>query len=460
MSSPSSKSPPIQSPKGTRDFYPADMAQRRWLEGVWREVSIRHGFDEVEGPTFESIDLYKKKSGEGIVSEMFGVFSGKDEAERRAIREGADAPFALRPEFTPTLARMFAARAGSLPSPAKWFCIPTHYRAERPQRGRLREFIQWNVDMIGDPSPRADAEIIAVAIDVLKQLGLKSTDVTVKVNHRSLIAQAIQRAGVPDSGIETAMNLLDKRDKVERAEFDRQCAAASFDFTRFNATVEQAAAFVNGAIATLERGGVFGAPNELGASVDDLVALCRDLAARGILNWCEFSPSIVRGLAYYTGMVFEIHEARGKERAIAGGGRYDKLIELFGGPPTPACGFAMGDVVIRLVLEEKGLLPAGEQCLPRPDLFVISNGESGPEARLPQLVSQWRGEGLHVRHTYKSTRNVGKLLGEAGKCRSRFAVILGAELASGRVTIKNLDTGSQEEIAIDQVNSVAHASRL
>src|SRR5436190_13533197 len=146
----------FQPPKGTRDFYPQDMAVRRYIEGVWRQVSINHGFDEIEGPTFEHLVLYTHKSGPGIVSELFQVFSGKDEEQIAAMKAGGQAPYALRPEFTPTLARMVAAKANSLPMPIKWFAIPSHFRAERPQRGRLREFGQWNVDFIGDESPISD----------------------------------------------------------------------------------------------------------------------------------------------------------------------------------------------------------------------------------------------------------------------------------------------------------------
>ena len=158
MAGPTASSKKFQSPKGTRDFYPQDMAVRRYIEGVWRQTSINHGFDEVDGPTFEDIELYKHKSGPGIVSEIFQVYSGKDEQEIAAIRAGKDAPYALRPEFTPTLARMVAAKAAELPRPIKWFAIPTHFRAERPQRGRLREFMQWNVDFIFDfPGPHKSA---------------------------------------------------------------------------------------------------------------------------------------------------------------------------------------------------------------------------------------------------------------------------------------------------------------
>jgi histidyl-tRNA synthetase len=434
----------FQSPKGTRDFYPADMALRRHLESIWRQMSINHGFEEIDGPTFEHLDLYTVKSGEEIVSQLF-----------RFKREGGDTDYALRPEFTPTLARMYAARAGSLPNPTKWFCIPNFFRAERPQRGRLREFYQWNVDILGDPSSRADAEVVAAAIDALQCLGLKGSDITVKFNHRELIAEVIRQASVSSVNVEAVMGLLDRRDRIEMAEFERQASSLGFDAKHFDSHVGEVAAVINEAIASLETGREPSASNR-GPIVGQVVALCRELAARGILNWCEFSPSIVRGLAYYTGMVFEIHEAAGKERAIAGGGRYDGLIELYGGPPTPAVGFAMGDVVIRLVLEDKGLLKPGEEYLPRPDVFVISSGDHLAEKEFASLIARLRREGLHARHSYRATKNVGKLLGEASKVRARLAIILGKELEGGNIIIKDLESGQQRETPLD---GVLHALR-
>lgn len=426
-----------QPPKGTRDFYPADMAVRRHIESVWRAVSINHGFDEIDGPTFEHLDLYTVKSGDEITSQLF-----------RFQREGGDTEYALRPEFTPTLARMFAARAGSLPNPTKWFSIPNFFRAERPQRGRLREFLQWNVDIIGDPSPRADAEVIAAAVEALRGLGLKGPDITIKFSHRELVTRLGRDAGATDGAVEPVLALLDKRDRIDAGEFASRAKALEFDVGRFDRDVERHARLINDAIALLEKGeDAANAVNDDPATAQ-VLALCRELAGRGILNWCEFSPSIVRGLAYYTGMVFEIHEAAGKERAIAGGGRYDGLIELYGGPPTPAVGFAMGDVVIRLVLEDKSLLKPAEDYLPRPDVFVISSGDAWADKEFGPLVALLRGTGLHVRHSYRATRNIGKLLGEASKLRARVAVILGKELEGGNVIVKDLESGSQEELPL------------
>ncbi len=427
-------------PKGTRDFYPQDLAVRRYIESVWLEVSINHGFEEIDGPTFEHLDLYTAKSGPEIVSELFSF--------RRA---GGDVDYALRPEFTPTLARMYAAQAGSLPKPTKWFSIGPFFRAERPQRGRLREHIQWNLDIIGDDSPAADAEIIAVAVEGLQRLGIPSKNVTVKISHRELVAGALRGAGLAQQQIEPAMLLLDRKERMPKAAFETECRAIGLDHDQYKEVIDRESGMINDAIRAQEQGQSRQAPRGRGSAAERLLQLVDALASLTVLRWCEFDLNVVRGLAYYTGTVFEIHETTGKERAIAGGGRYDNLVELFGGPPTPACGFAMGDVVLRLVLEDRGLLKAAQECAPRPDAFVISAGKDEAERQFRPLVARLRREGLHARHSYRSTRNVGKLLGEAAKARARFAVILGDELRHGNVVVKDLDGGKQENVKLDDL---------
>jgi histidyl-tRNA synthetase len=227
------------------------------------------------------------------------------------------------------------------------------------------------------------------------------------------------------------------------------------DAAKFDALSKQSAAVVNDAIAARERGEAAAAQPSDGVQ-SQLLRLVEELHCLGVLRWCEFDSSIVRGLAYYTGTVFEIHEATGSERAIAGGGRYDKLVELFGGPPTPACGFAMGDVVLSLVLKDKGLLKPPEDYLPRPDAFVIAASDESA-SRLAGLVSSLRRSGFHVRHSYKTTRNVGKLLGEASKARSLCAIILGDKLGPDLVDVKDLQSGTQgDPVSIEKLPEVLH----
>lgn len=445
----------FQAPKGTRDFYPADMAVRRHIESIWRQTSINHGFEEVEGPMFEHTELYTHKSGPGIVSEIFGVFSGKDEAERAELQKTGRAPYALRPEFTPTLARMVAARADALPKPIKWFAIPQHFRAERPQRGRLREFMQWNVDFIGDDSPAADAEVIAVAIGALDKAGLTPKDIQVKLSHRQVIAGWIKKCGVADTSVSSVMSLLDKRSRVTSDAFRSECSLLSFDIDLFDQRIEELTSM-------FERD-----PNDeehkfktsLMSEYDPLLYFWEEIEQRGLEDWCRFDMSIVRGLAYYTGTVFEII-AEG-ERAIAGGGRYDNLIESFGGPKLPACGFGMGDVVLGLLLKEKGLLKDEDVMRPVwPDVFVISSGAEVAEKELRPLVARLRRAGLHVRHSYKSTKNIGKLLGEADKAGARFAVILDDALGGGVVNLKDLRGGEQREISIEELEAALREGKL
>ena len=408
-----------QSPKGTRDFFPADLAALQHVEKAWRSASINAGFDEIEGPMFEHLDLYTVKSGEGIVNELFSF-----------KRAGGDTDYALRPEFTPTLARMAAAKGRSLSIPTKWFGIPSHFRAERPQRGRLREFKQWNVDMLGIDSPSADAEVIATAVRALADLGLTSEDITVRISHRDVVAKMLIEGGLLEDQLQVALGLLDKREKMSKDVFAEKSKEANIDPTVF-------------------------APFDQQADVthEGLTALQHELEQWGIAPWCKFDFSIVRGLAYYTGVVFEIHESGGNERAIAGGGRYDGLVEMFGGPAMPAVGFGMGDVVLSLVLRDKGLLGDGGDFLPKPDVFVISASEEG-DAFIADTVSLLRDANLHARRSYKATKNVGKLLTEAAKANAKFAIILGEEISRSEYVVKNLET--KDQVTVNKSDLIEH----
>ena len=415
----------FQAPKGTRDFFPDQMAWRNYLHDAWRRVSIRHGFEQVDGPIFEALDLYKVKSGEGIVSELFHFHD-------RGQRE-----LAIRPEFTPTLARMVADKGASLAKPIKWFCIPNLCRAERPQRGRLREFFQWNVDILGSDSPLADAECIFAAVDLLQELGLNPDHIRVKISHRQTVRHILRKMGVPEQNMLAAFDLLDRRDKINSDEFTTGAAGLGLDEQRV-------ARFDQICRLKYRVGGFDLLRDQLGIDKElaELEALDEALVGFGLAPWCEYDLGIVRGLAYYTGTVFEIHEISGVERAMLGGGRYDQLIELFGGPSTPAVGFGMGDVVLSNVLSDKGLLPA--EVAPRPDAFVMALTDTAA-ASVGAVVSRLRRAGVHARFSYKATRNIGKLLKEAGAVRARFAVILDDSVHSETASLKNLDSSEQVE---------------
>ena len=423
----------LQKPKGTRDFYPDEMAWRRHLNDQWRKVSVRNGFEQIDGPMFERLDLYRVKSGEGIVSELFH-FSDRGGRE-----------LALRPEFTPTLARMVAERASSLPRPIKWFCTPNCCRAENPQRGRLREFWQWNIDMLGLDSPQADAEVIFTAVDFFREMGLTASHVRVKISHRQTVRHILSKLGVPDERMLDAFELLDRRDKMEPEAFAAAAAPLGLD--------EASAGRFDEVCRMKYPAGHLGAMREALAirhKLEDLSALDEQLHAFGIADWCEYDLGVVRGLAYYTGTVFEVHEATGAMRAVAGGGRYDNLIELFDGPSMPAVGFGMGDVVISLVLFDKGLIP--EHLAARPDVFLVPLSEAGA-VRLPGVLAELRSRGLHTRISYRSTRNLGKLLKEASAQRARYALILDDQAAHDRGQLKDLDSGEQEEVSLSEVVS-------
>lgn len=447
----------FQAPTGTRDLYPVDAARRRYITEAWRRVSINHGFEEVDGPTFEHLDLYTVKSGEGIVSELFS-FS----------RAGGEKAYALRPEFTPTLARLYAAKAASLPRPTRWFTAGPFFRAERPQRGRLREFLQWNVDLIGDESPAADAEVIACCVELLSDLGLKQSDIRVRINDRRCVARLLAQI-VPMENVPAMFSVLDKRAKVRKEEFigmGMALGAAPEAITALDAILDKSFPLAGEAFA---ESGFFEhaalSRDAFDVLVQDLRLLYDALAARDLVSWCDFDFSIVRGLAYYTGIVFEV--IVGGERAVAGGGRYDKLIELFGGPSTPAVGFGMGDVVLGLVLQDGGLMPSDEQLMrlagERPDVFVIAaSPEADSAARrltaalrrsLPSTDGGQRLPGLHARQTSKTTRNVGKLLKEAADLGAKLAVIVEND---AEATIKDMRTGQQDagRTALDGLTQV------
>ncbi len=434
----------FQPPPGTRDFYPDAMALRRHIEDTWRRVSLRHGFVEVDGPTFEYLDLYKVKSGDEIVSQLFHFESrGEDRTQ-----------FALRPEFTPTLARMVAAKANALPRPIKWFSIPRCYRAERPQKGRLREFIQWNVDMLGGETPEArrqfDLETAALCIDTLREFGLASSDVKLVWNDRALVEQLFALAGLPPERYPFGFYLLDRLAKLAPEQRRKQYADNAVTAGE-QAFFEQLAAggdpLSEAFWESLGSNGDFAAYRDAISGMQAHIE--KTLALMGLPGYATYDPSIVRGLAYYTGFVWEVVDVSGGNRAVAGGGRYDKLIEMFGGPALAATGFGMGDVVLALLLAEKGKLPANAGVSP-PDLFVINALEQTDDA--VRQLAILRAAGLTALASYKATKNIGKLLEEAGKAHARVALILApAEAAEGKAKLKNLRTREERTIPLAAV---------
>ncbi|MEX2206501.1 MAG: histidine--tRNA ligase [Myxococcota bacterium] len=399
---------------GFRDFFPEDLAFRRWIESAWHGASRAAGFQEFDGPVLEALELFTAKSGEEISGQLYTFVDKGD----RAV--------ALRPEMTPTLARMMAARASQLPRPIKWYCVPEFYRYEKPQRGRLRAFQQWNVDVLGSTEPAADAEPIAVALDALRRLGIGERDVRVLINDRRLLARTLRELDVLPAQDAEVLAIVDKldRDRGARERLEKLLGAA-----RAKALLGYCDAF------PLER-----AP-ELAAVLD----ACREY---GIGDALVPDFKIVRGLAYYTGPVWEIFDAARELRAVAGGGRYDNLIGALGGPELPALGFGMGDAVLGELLAAKGLAPA---TLPRVDVVVVPVVAEllGPARR---LVARLRANGTAAEAPYGATR-VGKALKAADAAGAARVVIVGPdEWANGEVVVKDLASGVETRVRADDLS--------
>lgn len=421
----------IQSPPGMRDFYPQDMRVQNWLFDAWRRAALTFGFSEYEGPIFEYLDLYTLKSGEGIVSELFNF---KDRGERH---------FAIRPEMTPTLARMVAARANTLPRPTKWFSIPRMCRAEKPQRGRLREFYQWNIDVIGVEDPLADAEVIAVAVEFFRSIGLTAADVVVRISSRSMASAALAKLGVPADKLETAFQLIDRAERAAEAEFLAMWSEA-FPAVAPGSRILQVLSdgALEDCLAMARAAGSEG--QAAAAQTERLWQYLRDL---GITESCTFDLRIVRGLAYYTGTVFEIHARQGGLRALAGGGRYDRLIALLDGPDLPAVGFAMGDAPVLGLLEDLAKLPDLHDQL---DVFLI-DADRELFAKVLAFASTLRRHGLAVDFSYKRAA-VAKQFKQAAARGARYAIVVGSEYTDRQqLTVKNLTSGHQQTVPADQL---------
>jgi histidyl-tRNA synthetase len=423
----------LQAPKGTRDFYPADMALRNWIASQWVAVSQRNGFAEYDGPIFESLDLYKLKSGDEIVAQLFHF-------EDRGGRA-----FAIRPEMTPTLARMVAARANALAKPIKWFSIPRLCRAERPQRGRLREFFQWNIDIVGSDSELADAECIFVAVDFFRALGLTPQHVTVRINSRAIVTGLLESMAIPADRHAGVYAALDKRDKLSPEAFDELLAKLALDKNQCAGLVEIGAAKdAAGLAAIADRLADHPAG---GAAVTRLRQVFDWLAALGVADYCAFDMGVVRGLAYYTGTVFEAFGRGGLQRAIAGGGRYDELVSQLGGPRLGGIGFATSDVVIQDVLTEFDLLPELESVL---DFFVI-DADATAFAGVLEVVGRLRAAGVSTGFSF-ARQSINKQFKQAAGQRARRVVVVDAAFADARsVEIKDMTTGVQQRLGIDEL---------
>ncbi|MBN2315711.1 MAG: histidine--tRNA ligase [Sedimentisphaerales bacterium] len=417
--------------KGTRDFYPTDMAVRNFIVDGWKKVSLRNGFEEYDGPIFEYLKMFQIKSGDEIVEQLFSLTD----------RGGRD--LALRPEMTPTLARMVNQRINALSRPIKWFSVPRLFRAERPQKGRLREFFQWNIDIIGVDQTTADAEIIFTTIDYLRQTGLTPQDVKVRISSRRLLAAVLKSYGIPADQLDALYAVLDKKAKLPIETFEQMLSEQVPD----RQTLDKIVTFINiDSMSALED--VIQAESEEAAAFSEVKAVFATLKAMGVGDYCIYDPSIVRGLAYYTGIVFEVHEAGGELRAICGGGRYDNLLRDFGGPAISATGMGMGDCVLEILLREKGLL--GESIAQKRLDYFVAFAEGYGGDTVYRIVAELRSRGLSAAFSYKAKAGLSKQFKEASAQNAGKCVIVGDEFKDHKLVVKDMTTGEQVLVDYDE----------
>src|SRR5881628_3332800 len=362
---------------GFRDFYPDELALRNYIFATWREVARRYAFQEYDGPPLEPLELFTEKSGAEIVQQLYAF---EDKGGRKV---------ALRPEMTPTLARMVGAHAQALKKPIRWFSIPQLFRYERQQRGRLREHFQLNMDIIGEASPLADAELIAAAIDIMRAFGLRPAEVQARVSDRRVLRTLLVGKGVTEAQLPTAFEAIDKSERVPKEAFAEILAKAGIGKRESDAVFELAA--LRGLDAVLTALVKVPGGEEAGEPLRQAVGA---LEAMGLGEFVALDLTIVRGLAYYTGIVFELFDKGKSLRAICGGGRYDGLLKALGGVDLPALGFGMGDVVLGELLKERG--PA-DQASTKLDAFLIAvSGED--VAPMLQLAHRLRDLGVAVEY--------------------------------------------------------------
>ncbi len=410
----------IQSVKGTREFYPEQMFLRNFIYEKVRAASQAFGYQEWDAPFIETIDLYAAKSGEELVKKQSFTFQD---------RSGDFVT--LRPELTPSLARMIAAKQGELSFPVRWWSFGPFWRYEQPQKGRSREFFQWNIDMLGVNSPEADAELIAVAVTFLRSVGLNSERAAIYVNNRRLMDSEFDALGItPEKRLDVS-NLVDRRSKMEPTKWE----AYGLDLGMTQSQVDGLKDIL----------GNF----DLWKKSEELTRLFAALEALGVKDYVKFDPNIMRGLLYYTGTVFEAFETSGSlKRAILGGGRYDNLLADVGGQPLSGVGFAMGDVVTGIILQENGLLP---EFVPTPASVLVTVFDESMWMKSFELAAQLRSAGFKVM-VFPEPAKLQKQFKFADKMKIKIALTVGPdEAANDSVAVKNLVNGEQVTVKREAV---------
>lgn len=405
-------------PKGTIDYYPEDKATQDYVFEKLRNVADRYNFKRVETPAFEDFELIKAKAGEEISQQMF------------MIEKRGNETLALRAELNPSMARMFVEKQKELPKPVKWFNLSKMWRYERPQAGRLREFYQLSVELFGSDKAEADAEIISLVIDCFKELGLTKDDFSVKINNRVLLSDFVKSIGY--EYVEKVLAIIDKKLKIPKEAFDEELKKLNLDDEQIKKVNE----FLN--IKDID---------EIQEGSEGLANLKQTLdILENKKDFIELDLSTVRGLAYYTGTVFEVWDKNGKFRALAGGGRYDNMIGLYGGQECPAVGFGIGYATLYLLLEEKGLLP-------KPNL--------GPEYFVAITEDSIKKDAFNIIDTLRqkcsvsfdlASRNLSNQIKYASSIKAKNLIVIGPdEIKSGKVKIKDLESGKEEEKSISDI---------
>lgn len=412
----------IQRVKGTREFYPEDMAFRTWIYDQIRAVSESFAYQEYDGPFLEKLDLYAAKSGEELVKEQSFVFMDRGGSE-----------VALRPELTPSLARMVAQKQNQLNYPLRLWSFGPFWRYEQPQKGRTREFFQWNIDMIGSPAYQSDAELLAVCASFFKRVGLTPEHVRINVNNRRLMDGALLKIGIEGDEKALTFRMIDRRDKMRRD-----------DWVAYGIEGGMTKEKIDALLALLEN-------KDLWQESDELKEIFALLEKMGLSDYFAYDPEVIRGLLYYTGTVFEARDLAKDGRAILGGGRYENLVGDVGGDPLPGVGFAMGDVMIRVVLEKYGLYPE-LKVQPADVMVTCFNAEGLGDAYA--IAMELREAGLNV-SCYPEAVKLDKQIKYANKIGAKALVIAGPdEIAEGKVTVKDLVNRTQQTVDRGEAASV------
>ena len=416
-----------QGVRGTRDFYPEDMRLRNWLFDNFIAASLLHGFEEYDAPVLEQEELYTRKQGEDITQQLYNF---QDKGDRKV---------ALRPEMTPSLARMVMARAGALPLPIKWFSIPQCWRYERTQRGRGREHYQWNVDIWGTTEISADAELISVIVTFFEEMGLTSDDIVIRISSRKVLEEVLGSLGVEGDLFTKTCVIVDKMDKLSSEIIEEQLSELGHSSDVINK--------IQTILGIKDMDNLRSSLEDSSSAILELDTLFDLIDAYGMSEWVQFDASIVRGLAYYTGSVFEAHDREGKFRAICGGGRYDNLLSTLGGKDLPATGFGFGDMVIMEVLKEKGLVPelisgVDDIVIPlSPDLRDIAVRVAA-SLRLSDRTVDLVLEDKKIKWAFKHAERTGA---------KRLVLLAPDEWSRKMIKVKDLETGEETELSLNDL---------